>query len=81
MKKLNVYTAADSRTSRPDGCAAGKRPATDGQPKSYRYLLVQSGSNNWYYGEEFKKFTEHYYSGSHPTGSIWDKPHPKWLSL
>lgn len=53
----------------------------NGQPKSYRYLLVQSGSNNWYYGEEFKKFTEHYYSGSHPTGSIWDKPHPKWLSL
>ncbi len=50
----------------------------NGQPKSYRYLLVQSGSKDWFYGEEFKNFPKHYYSGSHPTGSIWEKPHPKW---
>lgn len=48
-----------------------------GQDKSYRYLLVQSGANDWFYGEEFKKFPEHYYSGSYPTGSIWEKIHPK----
>ena len=47
-----------------------------GQEKSYRYLLVESGSQ-WFYGEEFKNFPEHYYSGSYPTGSIWEKIHPK----
>ena len=47
-----------------------------GQDKSYRYLLVQSGSQ-WFYGEEFKDFPEHYYSGSYPTGSIWERIHPK----
>ena len=49
-----------------------------GQQKSYRYLLVKDANNDLYYGEEFKTFPEHYYSGSHPTGSIWQKPHPKW---
>lgn len=52
----------------------------DGQQKAYRYLLAVSGSNEWFYGEEFKKFPDHYYSGSHPTGSIWQKIHPKWPS-
>lgn len=47
-----------------------------GQSKSYRYLLVQSGSQ-WFYGEEFKDFPEHYYSGFYPTGSIWERIHPK----
>lgn len=51
-----------------------------GQQKAYRNLLVISGSNDFFYGEEFKDFPEHYYSGSHPTGSIWEKHHPKWPS-
>lgn len=50
----------------------------NGQQKAYRNLLVISGSNDWFYGEEFKGFTDHHYSGSHPTGSIWGKKHPKW---
>jgi len=49
-----------------------------GQQKAYRYLLVQSGSGNFYYADQFKKFPDHYYSGSHPTGSIWHRPHPPW---
>lgn len=47
----------------------------DGQEKAYRYLLVESG-NKWFYGSEFKKFPDHYYSGSYPTGSIWQRLHP-----
>jgi hypothetical protein len=53
----------------------------NGQQKSYRYLLVESGSGNFFYGEEFKKFPDHYYTGSHPTGSIWKKQHPKWPTI
>ena len=49
-----------------------------GQQKVYRNLLVQSGSNCWFFGKEFKDFQGHYYSGSHPTGSIWEKIHPNW---
>ena len=49
-----------------------------GQDKAYRNLLVQSGSNDWFYGKEFKDFQGHHYGGSHPTGSIWQKIHPNW---
>lgn len=49
----------------------------DGQQKSYRFMLVQSGSS-LFYGEEFKNYPDHYYSGAHPTGSIWEKIHPRW---
>lgn len=50
----------------------------EGQQKAYRNLLVVSGSSQWFFGSEFKDFPEHYYSGSHPTGSIWQKMHPNW---
>ncbi len=52
----------------------------NGQPKAYRYLLARTDNNEWYYGEEFKKFPEHYFTGSYPTGSIWGEQHPNWPS-
>lgn len=50
----------------------------NGQQKAYRNLLVASGDNRWFYGSEFKDFPDHYYTGPHPTGSIWKKIHPDW---
>jgi hypothetical protein len=52
----------------------------EGQQKSYRFMLVESGSK-LFYGEEFKNYPDHYYSGNHPTGSIWEKMHPRWPKL
>jgi hypothetical protein len=49
----------------------------EGQQKSYRFMLVKSGSS-LFYGEEFKSYPDHYYCGTHPTGSIWSKLHPRW---
>lgn len=69
--------------SYPDVTAFGQMAVfreQEGQQKSYRFLLVESG-NELFYGQEFKKFPEHYYSGSHPTGSIWTKNHPQWPKL
>lgn len=51
--------------------AVGLFREDQGQQKAYRNLLIQSGDSAWFYGNEFKNFPDHYYTGTHPTGSIW----------
>ncbi|MDI1337497.1 MAG: hypothetical protein PSU94_15045 [Lacunisphaera sp.] len=58
------------------GELAAFRTDLAGQQKSYRTLLVSTGDNALFYGEEYKDYPQHYYSGAHPTGDIWGKIHP-----
>jgi hypothetical protein len=58
------------------GELAAFRTDLAGQQKSYRTLLVSTGNNSIFYGEEFKDYPQHYYVGAHPTGEIWGKLHP-----
>jgi hypothetical protein len=58
------------------GELAAFRTDLAGQQKSYRTLLVSTGAYSLFYGEEYKDYPQHYYSGAHPTGEIWSKIHP-----